>query len=572
MNYALLEEQTMQMGILNKNEYSAERLLTERKKLGAFYTPEVLSQILASWAIRDQADSVLEPSFGGCGFLHSARCSLEVVGALDAKSKIFGCDVDPIAFQYLGQIFSKRQVEVQFIREDFLKVVAPSGWPKVFDVILANPPYIPFQKINRTDREALAKNTIGVVQLPGRASMWAYFMSHAISFLAENGRMAWVLPGAFLQADYAQPLRDYLGDNFQRVGAFLIRDRIFKQEGTDEETIILLAEGYKSKVQAKCIELGEVESIADLENTINKWRSGDWVGDKTAQRPAILSLNEKEKSAYKKLVTSKFCKNLGEFAKIQIGIVTGANDFFVLSKDGVKKASLRIGDCKPILSKYLAVKGLEFTNDDHLEYVRLNGRGYLTALKSEQKNARLQRYFSTFDPIKKKNIRTFEKRSVWTNPDDGKNPDGFFPVMHHDGPRIALNAIGCTSTNTIHRVYFSDQSDADDRKLVCISLLTSFSQLSAELVGRRYGSGVLKHEPREAERIELLMPPVDKSKLISAFHMIDSALRRGDEHAACQFADELIYGAADISHPKKLSDSLIECVSNIRGRRRPVKG
>ena len=45
----------------------------DRRILGAYYTPERLSQLLTDWAIRHVDDTVLEPSFGGCGFLATAR-------------------------------------------------------------------------------------------------------------------------------------------------------------------------------------------------------------------------------------------------------------------------------------------------------------------------------------------------------------------------------------------------------------------------------------------------------------------------------------------------------------------
>ena len=39
------------------------------------------------------------------------------------------------------------------------------------------------------------------------------------------------------------------------------------------------------------------------------------------------------------------------------------------------------------------------------------------------------------------------------------------------------------------------------RRAMCLSLHSSYSQLSAEFEGRQYGSGVLKLEPSEAKRV-----------------------------------------------------------------------
>ena len=50
--------------------------LEMRKELGAYYTPSALSQVMSDWAIRKPTDKILEPSFGGCGFLESCEKSL----------------------------------------------------------------------------------------------------------------------------------------------------------------------------------------------------------------------------------------------------------------------------------------------------------------------------------------------------------------------------------------------------------------------------------------------------------------------------------------------------------------
>jgi hypothetical protein len=36
-----------------------------RKRLGIFYTPEKVTQILTYWAIRNSDDTIFEPSLGG---------------------------------------------------------------------------------------------------------------------------------------------------------------------------------------------------------------------------------------------------------------------------------------------------------------------------------------------------------------------------------------------------------------------------------------------------------------------------------------------------------------------------
>jgi adenine-specific DNA-methyltransferase len=544
-----------------------ERQLQDRRKLGAFYTPAALSQVIADWAIKSSQDSVLEPSFGGCGFLQAARDRLLALGSRVPRDLIYGCDIDPVAFDYLFQSLGAPVDLVRFVKGDFLDVVSPSGWPDKFSSILANPPYIPYQQIGAEKRAELMKRKWAVEGAAGRSSLWAYFLLHALPFLKRGGRMAWVLPGAFLQADYAKPIRAYLSDSFARSAVFILRERVFLDEGADEETVVLLADGHREQPKTAGLVLGAVASIEELRATLSAWDAGEWSGA-TARRPANLDLTGQASVLFEKYASASVCKHFGTVATVQVGLVTGANEFFVLDDVSRKGAGLEKADCCAILSKFQAAKGLRFTRSDHDATVRGGGRALLVAADDNRENSRLDAYFATFDPERRQTISTFKKRRVWTQPNDNKIPDAFLPVMHHTGPRLVLNPDQITCTNTIHRVYF-DSTYEVSQFLIAISLLTSFSQLSAELVGRRYGSGVLKHEPREAEKIELLLPSLSDNDVASVFDAVDTALRSGDSEGATRLADALIFPAVSDVDWRVASNGLCEALKTIRQHRRP---
>lgn len=553
------------------SDVARDRPLEDRRKIGAFYTPEPLSQILSDWAIQSSLDFVLEPSFGGCGFLQCAQDRLVELGCGEPRKHIYGCDIDPVAFDYLADVFHAPVDLSRFSQTDFLEVSPGGEWPDTFSVVLANPPYIPYQELGTERRQTLSSTKWLIEGVAGRASLWAYFLTHSLSFLAKDGRMAWVLPGAFLQADYAKPIRKYLAGAFSRVAAILIRERIFLDVGADEETIILLADGYQAPASGH-IELGQVETLDALRQLIKDWDGGNWVGKKSNIRPASLNLSPAESDVLVRLESLPDCKSLGDVASVQIGLVTGANEFFVLGNDGLKDAGLREEDCTPILAKFIAAPGVSFALTDHLSFLAGGGRGYLVNSDGQCGNGRIQAYLDTFPLKRRADTSTFKKRKIWSNPDDGRVPDAFFPVMHHWGPRLVLNPYAFTNTNTIHRVYFLDSVADASRKLIAISLLTSFSQLSAELVGRRYGSGVLKHEPREAEKIRFLLPKVGPTAIEKAFNAIDHDLRTGKRENAMKRADKLVYTAAKIADRDAVSTALSGALDHIRQNRRPRRG
>ncbi|WP_421995367.1 Eco57I restriction-modification methylase domain-containing protein [Roseococcus sp.] len=116
---------------------------------------------------------------------------------------------------------------MRFVQSDFLAVVPGGSWPEAFSGIVANPPYIPYQILTAEQRNDLSSRRWCIDGIGGRASLWDYFIAHAVSFLGCGGRMAWVLPGAFLQADYAKLIGNYLAASFERTAAIILRERIF---------------------------------------------------------------------------------------------------------------------------------------------------------------------------------------------------------------------------------------------------------------------------------------------------------------------------------------------------------
>lgn len=516
----------------------------ERKRLGAFYTPEVLSRILSDWAIQKSSDLVLEPSFGGCGFLVAASRRLEELGAESPKDQIFGCDVDDGAFEFLANTLGQPVNSKNFLHGDFLSLRSLEDWPTLFDATIGNPPYIPYQSILEDWRHQLIQRASSQgVNLGGKASLWAHFLIHAVSFVAPGGRMAWVLPGSFLQADYAINVRKYLSQSFGDVICILMHERFFKTEGTEEETVVLLAKDRGHYPDGSLINFIDSLDVARLQVIIDAWESGIPQGQPLEGRPSFLSASESVANTYKKVCEKDECHVLGDVLQVNIGVVTGANQFFVIDKNKAAWAGLKSSDLLPVLSKFKFSKGLSFTYDDFASLVDEGNRGYLISPKIPPvAGSALAQYLDGFTVEARSKVSTFKKRSVWYAPDDGRIPDAFFPVMNHHGPRLVLNDAEITCTNTIHRAFFYSSITDFKKRLVSISMLTSFSQLSAEFVGRRYGSGVLKHEPREAEKIAIYLPAaVSVEEVDAIYNRVDELLRQEKYSEASSVADDFIF-------------------------------
>lgn len=511
-----------------------------QKKLGAFYTPTVLSDILVEWAIQSSHDTVLEPGFGGCGFIESALSKLEAFGCPHPASQLFGCDIDDGAFDVLRSTLPVTVVEQQFPKQDFLHCTPGLTWPEKFVAAVGNPPYVSYQTLGATAREHHQRvlHASGFADVSARASLWAYFVLHATSFLLRGGRLAWVLPGSFMQAHYAQPVRAHLGRLFQRLFVARVHDRLFKHTGADEETVVVLAEGYGlGTMEGASSTFRQIDTLADLREAIAIWQRSDNVEvvprdidtSRTPARPTVPATTPPVPT-----------RKLGEIVRLKIGLVTGDNSFFVLSTAEAKARGLRLSTLRRVLSKFSMIRGVALTDSDLDAALDDGARGWLvTSPQLPSSSVTLTRYLGTYPEDKLASVATFKKRKYWHSIDDGRPPDAFWPVMRDLGPVLVLNRASVNCTNTIHRAYCREGVSDIELLLALLGVASTYGQLSAEICGRHYGSGVLKHEPREAEAIELPWANVaDADAIRAAVSAGDISMRLGNAAGFRDVADE----------------------------------
>lgn len=529
---------------------------------------------MCEWAIKDAKDKILEPSFGACGFLEASRDRLIKLNSVQPAEQLYGSDVDPNAFtNYLYPKFPNQSLDTRFFNKDFLSL-SPLDFPiSEFDVVLGNPPYVSYHNMTLEQRKSITTmGSSNELKFNNRASLWAYFVIHSLNFLSVGGRIAWVLPGSFLHSKYSNSIRQIISGNFSYSLAIQVGQRIFSSEGTDEKTIILLAEGWKKLPKSPNLRIEFASSLKDLKNVVLNWHSISKTASKYQSRSAYSLLSKSADRAVKAIEKKHKIIRFGDVANVLIGIVTGANHFFIINKETAQKHKIPKRVLSPILSRFCIAKGIELTKKDIEDVVEEGFPNLLIdTTKVQRRSASIIKYLEKFpEEERKKNITFTRKRKIWYQPNDGRIPDAFFPYMHHQGPRLIINDAAVTSTNTIHRVFFSDQTITScyEKKLLAISLQTTYSQLSAELEGRVYGSGALKHEPSEAKNIKIIWnQEISPSIINKAYKIIDSLIRQSRIEDARRIANRVLMGDYKSKFSVKEITTLEEALNEARKRR-----
>ncbi|MGO6968818.1 N-6 DNA methylase [Rhizobium leguminosarum] len=468
-----------------------------RKQLGKFYTPEAEAASFAKWLIRTGTERLLEPSVGDGALLFAALDRAEsLAGCLD----ILGCDVD---LDTIRNLRTQLTGKVELVGASFFdldpEVVSP------VDVVFANPPFTRNHQISREERTSLRSR----FPVKGPAGLWVYFVFHAMRFLRPGGRMAFVVPAAASFTDYASHLMEAVRAEFSAVSLHELPKTPNWVGGAEERGALLLCDCYLGK-PSRGIE--------------RAFWSYDYDAPVTRVSSLPVACTRLGDAAYK----------LEDIAEIQIGSVTGANRVFLLNSDEMSEFGLSGESVIPTVSRARQVVGLTI---EKIDLERLSELGQKTWLLKPsdlgEKGSAVRRRLALLGPSVRRGTAWFSKRSPWWKVGTVEC-DAVFTYMNDFGPKLALVETGITCSNTLHAVRFRDQSNDATKAAAALTVLSTYGQLIAETIGRKYGGGVLKFELKETSQLPVLPASTD---VRDALKLADEALRRGDKEKGRQIAD-----------------------------------
>lgn len=492
--------------------------LSEVKARGAFYTPAPVAAFIARWAIRSEGARVLEPACGDGAFMVAAAERLLALGA-ENPSTLVG--VEKSAEEAAKALALVPAAEVR--RASFFDV-EPGDFEIPFEAVIGNPPYIRYHGFTGEDRDkGLARASAQGVQLTRLASSWAHFVVHATSFLAEDGRLGLVLPAELLVTDYAQPVRAHLLARFASVLVIAFDRMVFEDAQVDAVLLLASNEGPPGINVVRVMDVAELDSL-----DLGALAAGRQPGARWST-----SIDAGADETYRALLDSGTVQRLSAVATVDIGVVTGANGFFILSQAEAANARIPEIYLTPIVERPRDVPGLAVES------------GELSRLLLVQPGD------APTDPAVAKYLRAGKAKGIpngykcrvrkywYSVPLPRTRPHAFLPYMTGDVPRVIVNVQASWSTNLLHGIALRE--DGPDVRALSAAMLSSATLLSAEVEGRPYGGGVLKLETREAER--LLVPRLSGpvAAILARLHPeLDGLTRDGRLDLASRIVDGVL--------------------------------
>ncbi|WP_423736525.1 Eco57I restriction-modification methylase domain-containing protein [Chitinophaga caseinilytica] len=472
--------------------------MTGIKKIGSYYTPTILTSFMYKHVVSEfkgrSCLSILEPSVGDGAFVkafNSAKFPSEI-----ENYNFWG--VEKVATEMVkakAQITSSsRKVIANFLSKDFLFFDSESEGG--FDLVIGNPPYI--KKSLLTKRQILQSESIHTKELGNSIfkNIWTSFLLKSISYLNEDGILAFVLPAEMLQTSFSKELQKFCVQKFERLEVFTFDDLLFECKGQD--TILLF--GYK-----KHKEKGQYYTqISDLEELI----SGRFLLTKNLALETtqikwthhVLSVDELH---FIQSLADR-CGMINDYCISSPGIVTAANGYFVVDEEIEKEYRLK-SFTKAIIQNAKCVNGEVVFKNSHMN--NLVDEKYATRflhipeVEKEKLPKGVRDYIKMGEQEGVNLGYKCRNRNRWYSVPNVSSPaEGFFFRRIYQYPKLIKNAAKVYVTDSAYRINM--RSGFNINSLV-FSFYNTLTLIFSEIYGRYYGGGVLELTPSEFKRLPI---------------------------------------------------------------------
>ena len=273
-----------------------------------------------------------------------------------------------------------------------------------------------------------------------------------------------------------------------------------------QDVVLLLCEKGLEKPHIEYIEVEDDKVLKDMDlykiknPSKNIYNSSKWTN---------YFLEQKELDFLEEIKNRKDLFKVKDLANVEVGITTGANDFFTVNQSIINEYNLS-EYAYPLIGRSVLVDGITFNK----EKLKLNNN------KDAKANILI---FPKMEKLKtnKKALKYIEYgiaegfadgykcriRDEWQIIPSISLSNAFFSRRNNKYARMILNEANAYTTDTMHRVWIKDDID---KKAFIASYYNSLSFCFVELEGRSFGGGALELMPSEVANI--VIPYIENAK------------------------------------------------------------
>lgn len=327
------------------------------RAIGSISTPAGIAQHLASWAVQDPLDRVLDLGIGEGVFVFAAYHRLLELGAgaTDAQLQVYGAEIDHGTYDS----FSRRANDLNRAfpnsrKGDFFEMSLP-----LVEAVVGNPPYVRRSQIEDLDRirQLVITRNQGIKELAlsRMTDLSVYFLLYALAHLKPGGRVAVITTDSWLDANYGRGFKDYLLRNFEIERLVRFDRRVFHD--AEVRPILTLATRKATldpRHATRFVRLKDSGSIrnpgysANTRNPHTRHIASVEIPSSELSPRDLWGIYFKAPLVYERLTSHRSMTALAELGETRIGVQTLAKEFFVLSAEEATRARLEREYLEPL--------------------------------------------------------------------------------------------------------------------------------------------------------------------------------------------------------------------------------
>ncbi len=484
---------------------------------GQFWTPAWVAEAMAAYALADNPPHIFDPAVGEGAFFRAVH---NVTQANGQAVEMLGMETDALALEEAEasglSANDLRQVRIG----DF--VLSPPR--RDFEAIIANPPYIRHHRLSSDTKAILQRSAADFagLKIDGRAGLHVYFLIQALQLLAPGGRLAFILPADVAEGKSAPDLWRWITGRYCLEAVVTFAPDATPFPGVDTNALVFLIRNAPPTLNFTWARVRRA-ATPDLKAWIVSCLQGYGTTDLEVHTRQVA---EGLKAGLSRPFVEESASGwmLGDFASVVRGVATGANDFFLLTRAQTEELQLPDEFLLPAVGRTRDVN-TEVLLAEHIAALDAAGRPtQLLSLPSQPLEAfapALRAYLEQGRQMGLPDKALIQQRSPWYKMEKRRVPPFLFAYLGRRSARFIRNEAGAIPLTGFLCVYpHQEDGEAQDQLWTILRHPETVENLAR--VGKSYGSGAIKVEPRALERLPIPEHVLQQSGL-EATHLFAGA-------------------------------------------------
>jgi hypothetical protein len=493
---------------MTKYHQKLPRAGVEREALrvkGQFWTPDWIAQAMVAYAISGGSKQIFDPAVGAGVFFKAAKI---ISDENNLSLELVGTEIDSQALEQAKENGLSRADLAKVQITDFV-LQPPQG---TLSAIVCNPPYIRHHRLSGETKSKLKElcHTITGTTIDGRAGFHIYFLLKALQLLAKDGRLAFIMPADTCEGVFSTTLWNWITKHYKLDAVITFSPEASPFPGVDTNAVIFFIRNAKPTADFLWVKCSEAHT-----DELKTWVTSEFKIEGDSLLIHQRDLGEGLATGFSRAATESLSDDptLGEFAYVMRGIATGANEFFFLTNEQAQELQIPSKYLLPAIGRTRDITG-EIIDNTIIKALEESGRPTLLFSPDntplDQFPKKMREYLQRGEELELHKRSLISTRRPWYKMEVRSTPPFLFAYLGRRNTRFIRNLTGALPLTGFLCVY-PRQNNAKFIDQLWSILRNPETTKNLSLVGKSYGGGAIKVEPRNLERLRIPLQVIIES-------------------------------------------------------------